>query len=388
VLEKGPNLIELVSSSLNRFREREIGVISDIKKVFLQIVINKDYRDNLRFLWIMNGEIVILRHCRVVFGLACSPFLLAAIIELHLSTFRENTKSIEKLKQAFYVDNCVTSMDSKGELKTFRTETILIMSQGGFELRGWKSSNDATENRETLVLGILWNKEKDSPSINPTVVKPKNPNIITKREILSAAQKMFDPIGFTCPTSLLPKLLLKELWTEKIDWDTKVADNQANRFVNWLKDLPVLNKIEIPRKLGKGDLTLHVFSDASGTAYAAVVFARVEYEKTVKITLLSARSRLAPEKATIPRLELMAATIATRLTDSIIKSLTRKISKITYWTDSTTVLAWIKRDIQWGTFVWNRIKEIRMLSKPEEWRYIPGESNPRTFRHEAAILRN
>lgn len=34
-LEKGPNLIELVPSSLNKFREREIRVVSDIKKAYL-----------------------------------------------------------------------------------------------------------------------------------------------------------------------------------------------------------------------------------------------------------------------------------------------------------------------------------------------------------------
>lgn len=33
-LERGPNLIELVPSTLNRFREYEIGVVSDIKKHF------------------------------------------------------------------------------------------------------------------------------------------------------------------------------------------------------------------------------------------------------------------------------------------------------------------------------------------------------------------
>lgn len=122
--------------------------------------------------------------------------------------------------------------------------------------------------------------------------------------------------------------------------------------------------------------TLHTFSDASGSAYAAAVFARIKYKNAVNVRLLSARSRIAPERATIPRLELMAATIAVRLKASITKSLTRKISKTTYWSDSTTVLAWIKHDMQWGTFVWNRIKEIRALSEQDEWKYVPGDLNP------------
>lgn len=36
-LEKGPNLIELVPLSLNRYLEYEIGVVSDVKQAFLQI---------------------------------------------------------------------------------------------------------------------------------------------------------------------------------------------------------------------------------------------------------------------------------------------------------------------------------------------------------------
>lgn len=59
----------------------------------------------------MNEEIIALRHCRVVFGPACSPFLLAAIIKLHLSTIvlentNESKRLAEKLKKSFYVDNC------------------------------------------------------------------------------------------------------------------------------------------------------------------------------------------------------------------------------------------------------------------------------------------
>lgn len=49
-LEKGPNLIELIPTVLLRFRENDIAVIADIRKAFLQIEINKKYRDFLPFI--------------------------------------------------------------------------------------------------------------------------------------------------------------------------------------------------------------------------------------------------------------------------------------------------------------------------------------------------
>lgn len=217
-LEKGPNLIEIIPSSINRFREGEIGVVADIRKAFLQILINKHDRNFLRFFWICNREIVAFRHCRVVFGLACSPFLLAAVIKLLLNKALEMTDgamnigwskwTVDKLKKSFYVDNCVVSLDTPDELGKFIRESSNLMSSGAFDLRGWEFSGDALENESTLVLGILWNKHKDSLSVNPAVLNIEIPEIVTKRTILSATHRVFDPIGLTCPVSLQPKLLL------------------------------------------------------------------------------------------------------------------------------------------------------------------------------------
>ena len=111
-------------------------------------------------------------------------------------------------------------------------------------------------------------------------------------------------------------------------------------------------------------------------AYAAAVFARVESEDFVNVQLLSARSRIAPKKATIPRLELMAASIAARLTESVKLSLTRDVENVTFWSNSMTVLAWLSRDMQWGTFVYNRVREIKLLSGESAWRHVPGVLNP------------
>nr|XP_015927237.2 uncharacterized protein LOC107454528 [Parasteatoda tepidariorum] len=48
-LTKGPNLIEIIPSIVNRFRKYRIGISSDIEKAFLQINVRENDRDFLRF---------------------------------------------------------------------------------------------------------------------------------------------------------------------------------------------------------------------------------------------------------------------------------------------------------------------------------------------------
>jgi len=71
-----------------------IAIICDIEKAFLQVSIHPTHRDSMRFLWVKNTDfppsrnnMKILRFTRVTFGLAHSPFLLAATIRFHLSKY-------------------------------------------------------------------------------------------------------------------------------------------------------------------------------------------------------------------------------------------------------------------------------------------------------------
>ncbi|GBM86766.1 hypothetical protein AVEN_258672-1 [Araneus ventricosus] len=87
-LSTGPNLIEIIPTILSRFRRNYVGVSSDIEKAFLQISIREKDRDYLRFLWLRKDDLEQVeeyRHRRVVFGLTCSPYLLAATLQCHLT---------------------------------------------------------------------------------------------------------------------------------------------------------------------------------------------------------------------------------------------------------------------------------------------------------------
>ncbi|GFU53017.1 integrase catalytic domain-containing protein [Trichonephila clavipes] len=139
--------------------------------------------------------------------------------------------------------------------------------------------------------------------------------------------------------------------------------------------------IKIPRCLnlssnGIKRLTLHVFCDASKKAYAACVFLKVEYEENVFVKLIQAKARVAPLKdITIPRLELLACVLGTRLAASVKNDLNLPDVRIYYLTDSMTALAWIQRTRDWGVFVSNRVKEIRNLSDVSSWEHVPSEKN-------------
>ena len=85
---------------------------------------------------------------------------------------------------------------------------------------------------------------------------------------------------------------------------------------------------------------------------------------------------MAPLKEqTVPRLELLGATILARLIHVILKCLISSI-EIYCWTDSYTALYWIKNDKPWRPYVQHRVNEMRNLTLKNTWRFCPGTMNP------------
>ena len=97
---------------------------------------------------------------------------------------------------------------------------------------------------------------------------------------------------------------------------------------------------------------LHGFSDSLARAYAAVVYLHTEYENGhVRVCLISSKIKVAPLKEqTIPWLELLGATILSWLVSCICKNSNLDYDTY-YWTDSVTVLCWMKNHKQWKQYL-------------------------------------
>ena len=124
----------------------------------------------------------------------------------------------------------------------------------------------------------------------------------------------------------------------------------------------------------------HSFGDASESSYSACVYLRCEHSNNIHCNLIAAKMRVAPmSKQTIPRLELLSSLLASRLTESVKKALenVKRIDSVTYWSDSTVVLSWIRNsNKEYEQFVENRLREIRKLAPSELWKYVPTKQNP------------
>ncbi|GFV22577.1 integrase catalytic domain-containing protein [Trichonephila clavipes] len=100
----------------------------------------------------------------------------------------------------------------------------------------------------TKVLGLSSNTNEDylttdTKSLLEFVSLDKN----TKRFILQAVGKIFDPLGLISPFTVRMKCLLQDLWKEEIQWDDPLPTHIEKEWKKWCEELPHLRNLKIPR---------------------------------------------------------------------------------------------------------------------------------------------
>ena len=96
------------------------------------------------------------------------------------------------------------------------------------------------------------------------------------------------------------------------------------------------------------------------------------------VSLVCSKSRVAPvSPLTLPRLELCAVLLLSRLQKIVRESLALEISKTYLWSDSTIAIQWIKTEPhELKTFVANRVVEIQKNCQSCEWGHVASQDNP------------
>lgn len=154
----------------------------------------------------------------------------------------------------------------------------------------------------------------------------------------------------------------------KYDWDDIIPEDMKIVWNRWLNELQELSNFTVPRCFYSPDdnikgtqCELHIFGDGSEIGYGAVAYLRFIGINGIRVTIAFAKSRLTPmKKVTIPRIELAGSHLAVQMRNMIKRELKNYIQREYFWTDSMTVLKFIRNERKrFHRFVANRVSYIR-----------------------------
>ena len=409
LLMKGPSALNNIFSVLLNFRTFPTAFVKDLSKFYQSIKVGERDKHLRRVLWRgdgINTAPKIYTTETVNFGdkpagcVALTGLRQTADLYQHI-----DQEAAQKLKDNNYVDDVATGSDTKEQAIRLSTNMDKIVEMGGFKFKSTIMSGDAGEPRK--VLGTGWDTEIDTlfidvkvntspkrkgirtqPNIDFDKVKTNFPEQITKRIIWRVVLGQFDLLGLACIFFIRLKLLMRDLSgaeEQKIGWDTPLAKDIRDRFVNILDMMGGVQELRFPRCItpeGKAEgkkPDLLIFGDGSKQAFCALAYIRWEMKDGgYKCFLLTGKTRVAPiRKISIPRLELLGSVAAVRLAESIQDSLSIEIGNRYFFTDSSAVYGMIRGECgSFQEFVGTRTGEIKSKSKPEtEWFWIPTNEN-------------
>lgn len=213
----------------------------------------------MRWLWLKDiskpvteDNLLHLRFNRVPFGLKISPFLLAGVLELHFSKYKEAIAS--EMWRNCYVDNIMLSANSVEEALQKYKVSKRICADAQMNLREYASNSkefnsmippeDLASLDKLRNLGISWqctadtwtislNPKEDNPILLPPGTEPPLTATpisrkaingrLTRRKALRIIARIFDPLGLVSPALVAAKLVIQQLYNLKGGWDDVVS---------------------------------------------------------------------------------------------------------------------------------------------------------------------
>ncbi|KAL0883539.1 hypothetical protein ABMA27_015693 [Loxostege sticticalis] len=395
LMYSGPNLQHDLLSIIIKWRQYKIGYVADAEKMYRQILVCEEDQKYQKIIWrdSPNKPLREYQLTTVTYGTKAAPFLaLMTMKQLAKDEAHRYPEAAKALENNLYMDDLLHGQHNIEDAKKLKDQLIELFKAGGFNLRKWKSNEpklienhsidkensfEFKQQESTKTLGLKWVPLNDQFSFDIKILP--SPNLqLTKRELLSEISKVFDPLGWLSPVTIKLKLLFQSIWQLDLKWDDILPENITNEWNQSKIDLQLIKNTQIPRWLKcneKDTIELHGFCDASTKAYACVIFCKTHDS----VVIVAAKSRLVPVKkdVTLPRLELCAAQLMTKLMKMVKSCLSEHHITTFGWSDSTAVLGWINGDpSRWKPFVANRVHQITEIIPPDNWNYVKSAENP------------
>ncbi|KAL7826198.1 hypothetical protein SRHO_G00339360 [Serrasalmus rhombeus] len=314
-LLQGPDLTNNLLGVLMRFRQGHIALMADIQAVFHQVRVHRKHVDFLRFLWWPDGD-------------------------------------FEKQPEDY-------------RMKVHLFGAISSPSCANFALQ--KTAQDNQHNYDKEVIETIQNNFYVDDCLKTADTE-------------THATKLHKGLSDLCSTGGFK--LTK--WVSNSKKVLEVIPENERADMTWLQDTEHLSGLRINRCMkpkGFGTVIsaqLHHFCDASEVGYGTVSYIRFASDRNVHVSFVVGKARVAPLKQmTIPRLELQAATLASRMDKMLRVELQMNLEPSVIWTESQSVLKDINNEqTRFSTFVTNRLTVIRDLTTKEQWRYVGSANNP------------
>ncbi|XP_058987179.1 uncharacterized protein LOC131806656 [Musca domestica] len=297
ILHIGPTLQQDLVLLILRWRIFKFVFNSDITQMYRQVRVDSKHSPLQRILYRNSTTKQVLDYelQTVTFGVNCAPYLaIRTLLQLADDTESEFPLAAHILRKCMYVDDVLAGAHDIETALAARDQLIRALSSAKFELRKWTANNRAildcfppehlvdaqllsfVEASSSKPLGIRWNARLDCFFFEVSPIVNKH---FTKREVLSAIAKLFDPVGWLAPVIVRAKMIMQKIWLDNIGWDDQLLAATEAEWRSFVETYPHVNSIRIPRwvqYVPGFSVELHVFSDASEKAYAGMTMVSCE----------------------------------------------------------------------------------------------------------------
>ena len=407
LLAKGINNMNSLLAILIRWATHMYAYHTDISKMYNRVRLDECHWRYQLYLWDPELRVGVPPVWKVIKTLIYGVKPSGQLAEVALRKLAELVKhefplAYSVIMNDIYVDDNLSGANSIEERNMITDQLTQALAKGGFSLKGFTFSGQpppehlSVDGVSVILGGVKYFPETDEFSLNISDLnfgKRKRgrksqddvgviPADLLRIDCVSKVAEIFDPTGRATPITGGFKIDRQQLTLRKLDWEDRIPDDLRKLWVSNFEMMQELRNIRfkravIPRDAISTDIEMICVADASNVMICVGIYARFRRRSGgFSCQLIFGRSKVVPKDMTLPRAELLAASVNAATAHVVKTSLGEMHKKSLMLTDSQVALHWIHcSKSKLKMWVRNRVIEINRLAERLFWRYVESKQN-------------